>query len=124
MKKNAGFFYFLIETDFLDTRSYFYQPIKTRVWQHIANQNSCDVTAFVYILHLNTAIYQWECAYYPNNMMQETGSLCARLAKPLWIFVSGARSAKSCIIIIHIRHFSLAVPMLKIQTPHRARSSL
>ena len=25
MKENAGFFYFLIETDFLDTRSYFLQ---------------------------------------------------------------------------------------------------
>ena len=61
MKENP-FFKFLIETDLLDTRSYF-PP---------ANQNvrltthSCDVTAVFPYSHLNTAIDQWECAYYPN----------------------------------------------------------
>ena len=32
-----------------------YQPIKTRVWQHITK--------------LNTAIDQWDRAYYPNYFL-------------------------------------------------------
>ena len=47
-----------------------YQPIKTGVWQHITNQNSCDVTAVFPYSHLNTAIDQWECACYPNYFIK------------------------------------------------------
>ena len=36
------------------------------IYQSITNQNSCDVTAVFTYSHLNTAIDQWECAYYPN----------------------------------------------------------
>ena len=43
-----------------------HQPIKTRVWQYITNQNSWDVTAVFTYSHLNTAIDQWECAHYLN----------------------------------------------------------
>ena len=58
MKENAGFFYFLIETDFLDTHHIPYQPIKMRVWQHITNQSLFDVTAMFPYPHPNTAIDQ------------------------------------------------------------------
>ena len=41
------FFYFYIETDLHAFISY--QPIKTHIWQHITNQNLCDViTVFPY----------------------------------------------------------------------------
>ena len=67
MKENA-FFYFLIETDFLDNlyALFSHQPIKTCVRQHITNQNLCDATAMFTYSYLNTAIDQWECVYYPN----------------------------------------------------------
>ena len=57
MKENAGF-YFLIETDFLDTRSYFL-PANQNACLTIHNQsNSCDVIAVFPYSHLNTAIDQ------------------------------------------------------------------
>ena len=46
------------------------QPSKTHIWQHITNQNWCDVRAVFLYSHLNTAIDQWECAYYPNYFIK------------------------------------------------------
>ena len=67
MKENADFFTFWLKQIFLTHAHIPYQPIKMHVWQYITNQNSWDVTAVFTYSHLNTAIDQWECAYYPNN---------------------------------------------------------
>ena len=46
-----GFFTFWLKQIFLTHAHISYQPIKTRVWQYITNQNSWDVTAvFTYNL--------------------------------------------------------------------------
>ena len=66
MKENTDFFTFWLKQIFLIHGHISYQPIKTRVWQYITNQNSCDVTAVFPYSHLNTAIDQGECEYYPN----------------------------------------------------------
>ena len=59
------FIYFLMEMDFLDTCSFrVNQPIKTRIWKLVTNQNSCDVT--IVFTYFQTCIDQWEGAYYPN----------------------------------------------------------
>ena len=65
MKENAGFFTSWLKQIFLIHAHISYQPIKMRVWQHITNQNSRDVTAVLIYSHLNTGIDQWKCAYYP-----------------------------------------------------------
>ena len=60
------FLYFLIETDFLNTRSYFL-PTNQNARLTIHNQSKfvwCN--SRVPYCHLNKAIDQWECAYYPN----------------------------------------------------------
>ena len=60
-------FYSLIETDFLDTCSYFLPGNQNdHIWQYITNKNLFDVRVVFPYSHLNTAIDQWECAYYPN----------------------------------------------------------
>ena len=67
MKEIAGFFASWLKQIFLIHRHISYHPIKTRVWQHITNQNICDVTSVCTYSYLNTAIDQWECAYYPKD---------------------------------------------------------
>ena len=71
MKENAGFFTFWLKQIFLTHAHISYQPIKTCVWQYITNQDSWDVTAVFTYSHLNTAIDQWECVYYPNYFIQQ-----------------------------------------------------
>ena len=75
VKENAGFFTSRLQQIFLIHAHISFQPIKTRVWQHITNQNSCNVTAVFPRSHLNTAIDQWEYAYYPNYFIKELGEL-------------------------------------------------
>ena len=65
------FIYFLMEMDFLDTRSFrVNQPIETRIWNLVTNQNSCDVTTV--FTYFQTSIDQWEGAYYPNYFIMYT----------------------------------------------------
>ena len=75
VEENAGFFTFWLKQIFLTHAHISYQPIKTRVWQYITNQNSCDVTAVFPYFHLNTAIDQWECVYYPNYFINRVSHL-------------------------------------------------
>ena len=62
-KENAV--YLLLDRNMVfDTRAYSYLPIKRGIWQHITNQNSCDVTTLFTYSHLNT---QWESTFNANN---------------------------------------------------------
>ena len=76
MKENAVFWLF-IETDFLDTRSYFL-PTNQNARLKIHNQSKfvwCH--SCVPYSHLNKGIDQWECAYYPNFLYNINQDRCA-----------------------------------------------
>ena len=64
MKENAV--YLLLDRNRFSWYALIFLTIKTRTWQHITNQNSCDVTTVFTYSHLNTPLDQWEHAYYPN----------------------------------------------------------
>ena len=69
MKENAGFLTSWLKQIFLTHAHISYQPMKTRVWQYITNQNSGDVTAVFPYSHRNAAIDQWECAYFSTHFI-------------------------------------------------------
>ena len=86
-----------------------------RASDNTTNQNSCDVTAVFPYSHLNTAIDQSECAYYPNYFIKRSGlqGHC-----PLHrIFSDSNDLAKNAVpfhstsseMIFHITHFLSAI---------------
>ena len=64
------FLNFLIGTDFLDPLLMFPTSQSKRTPNNTTNENSSDVTAIFTYSHLNTAIDQWECLYYPNYFIK------------------------------------------------------
>ena len=69
MKENVGFFTFRLKFSWY--RLIFPTSQSKRASDNITNQNSCDVTAVFPYSHLNTAIDQRECTYYPDYFITE-----------------------------------------------------
>ena len=73
---------FLIETDFLDTRSYFLPTNQNaRLTIHDNQSKFVWCHSRVPYFHLNTAIDQWECAYYSNYFIKVSSIKTAKVAK-------------------------------------------
>lgn len=63
-------------------RSYFLLINQYWIWQHMANQNSSDVTTVYTCSHLKTLIDQWESAHCPDYVMT-WGPNCSPAISPL-----------------------------------------
>ena len=70
MKENAGFFYVLIETDFLHTHSHFLPANQNALLTRHNQSNFVWCHSRVSILSSKHSCYQWECAYFPNYFIK------------------------------------------------------